>query len=107
MGGLAAGIYAKIVAAILCLIAAIWLLLWYFIPAPPSVISIASGVKNGVFEHIANRYRERLAAAHVTLDVRATDGVIQSLDLVKDRSCCLWDVLNTRRIGCFMAAQVG
>jgi TRAP-type uncharacterized transport system substrate-binding protein len=86
MGGLAAGIYAKVVAAILCLIAAIWLLLWYFIPAPPSVISIASGVKNGVFEHIANRYRERLAAAHVTLDVRATDGVIQSLDLVKDRN---------------------
>src|SRR5947209_6854232 len=86
MGGLAAGIYAKLVAAILCLIAAIWLLLWYFIPAPPSVITIASGVKNGVFEHIANRYRERLAAAHVTLDVRATDGVIQSLDLVKDRN---------------------
>jgi hypothetical protein len=53
MGGLAVGIYAKLLAAILCLIAAIWLLLWYFIPAPPSVITIASGVKNGVFEHIA------------------------------------------------------
>jgi uncharacterized protein len=85
LGGLAAGIYAKIVAAMLCLVAAIWLLLWYFIPAPPSMISIASGVKGGAFEHIANRYRERLAAAHVTLDVRATDGVVQSLDLVKNR----------------------
>src|SRR5947209_11796581 len=86
MGGLAAGLYAKIFVGIICLIAGIWLLLWYFIPAPPSVISIASGVKNGVFEHIANRYRERLAAAHVILDVRATDGVVQSLELVKDRN---------------------
>jgi rhodanese-related sulfurtransferase len=49
LGGLAAGIYAKIASAILCLIAAIWFLLWYFIPAPPSVVSIAAGNKGGSF----------------------------------------------------------
>jgi hypothetical protein len=45
MGGLAAGIYTKTVAAVVCLVAAVWFLLWYFIPAPPSVITIASGVQ--------------------------------------------------------------
>jgi TRAP-type uncharacterized transport system substrate-binding protein len=86
MGGLAAGIYSKILAAILCLIAIVWVTLWYFIPAPPSTITIAVGFKGGAYEHIADRYRERLARANVTLDIRTTDGVIASLRLLKDRN---------------------
>jgi TRAP-type uncharacterized transport system substrate-binding protein len=86
MGGLAVGIYSKILAAILCLIAIVWVTLWYFIPAPPSTITIAVGFKGGAYEHIAERYRERLARANVTLDIRTTDGVIASLRLLKDRN---------------------
>ena len=53
----------------------VWLALWYFIPAPPKTITIAAGIKGGAFEHIANRYKERLARHHVTLNMRfATAG---------------------------------
>jgi TRAP-type uncharacterized transport system substrate-binding protein len=86
MGGLAAGIYSRILAAILCFIAIVWVSLWYFIPAPPSTITIAVGFKGGAYEHIANRYRQRLARANVTLDIRTTDGVVASLNLVKERN---------------------
>ena len=86
MGGLAAGIYSKILAAVLCFIAIIWGTLWYVIPAPPSTITIAVGFKGGAYEHIADRYKERLARANVTLDIRTTDGVVASLKLLKDRN---------------------
>jgi TRAP-type uncharacterized transport system substrate-binding protein len=86
MGGLAAGIYSRILAAILCFIAIVWVSLWYFIPAPPSTITIAVGFKGGAYEHIANRYRQRLARANVTLNIRTTDGVASSVGLLKDRN---------------------
>ena len=79
MGGLAAGIYSRILAAILCFIAIVWVSLWYFIPAPPSTITIAAGFKGGAYEHIAERYQQRLARANITLDIRITDGVVNSL----------------------------
>jgi len=61
------GILFRVVAAIVCFIAVVWLALWYFIPAPPHELTIAAGIKGGAFEHIANRYRARLARHHVTL----------------------------------------
>src|SRR4051794_14276804 len=48
-------------------------------------ITIAVGFKGGAYEHIANRYRQRLARANVTLDIRTTDGVASSVGLLKDR----------------------
>jgi hypothetical protein len=33
--------------AVVCVIAVVWLALWYFIPAPPTQITISAGVKNG------------------------------------------------------------
>ncbi len=85
-GGLGRWHLFKALAAILCIGAAVWLALWYFIPAPPSTVTIASGIKGSSFEHNAHRYRERLARAHVTLDVRLTDGMLDSLRLLEDRS---------------------
>jgi hypothetical protein len=76
----------KGLAAILCIVGIVSLALIYFFPAPPSTITIAAGIKGGAFEHIAESYRERLARAHVTLDVRLTDGALDSLRLVEDRS---------------------
>lgn len=60
MGGWGVGIGSRMVAAVIVLIAVMWLALWYFIPAPPSTITIAAGLKGGAFEHIANRYRDIL-----------------------------------------------
>jgi TRAP-type uncharacterized transport system substrate-binding protein len=61
-----------------------WLALDYFIPAPPTKITIAAGAKGGAFEYIADRYREILARSHVTLDIRATDGTGENLRLLQD-----------------------
>ncbi len=70
MGGLGGGIALRVLATIICVIAVVWLALWYFIPAPPHELTIAAGIKGGAFEHIANRYKARLARHHVTLNFR-------------------------------------
>ena len=72
MGGWVVGIRLRVLAAIVFLVAVVWLALWYFIPAPPSTITIVAGLKDGAFEHIAVRYRERLARHHVQAE-RAPD----------------------------------
>jgi hypothetical protein len=70
MGGWAGGVAVRVLAALVCVIAAVWLALWYFIPAPPHEITIAAGTKGGAFEHIANHYKARLARHHVKLNLR-------------------------------------
>lgn len=84
MGGWVVGIRLRVLAAIVFLVAVVWLALWYFIPAPPSTITIVAGLKDGAFEHIAVRYRERLARHHVKLNVRLTEGSAHSLRLLHD-----------------------
>jgi len=84
MGGWTGGIALRALAAIVCVIAVVWLALWYFIPAPPHEITIAAGIKNGAFERIAESYRERLARHHVKLNVRITKGGQQGLGLVQN-----------------------
>ena len=78
------GLGLRIAAAVVCVIAAVWLALWYFIPAPPHEITIAAGIKGGAFEHIANRYREILARHHVTLKLRFVDGAAAFVRLIND-----------------------
>jgi hypothetical protein len=83
MGGLETRVVLRGFAAIASVLAVVWLALWYFIPAPPKTITIAAGVKGGAFEHFANRYKERLARHHVTLNMRfATAG--ESARLITD-----------------------
>ena len=84
MGGWLDAFGLRVFAAVACVVAAVWLALWYFIPAPPSTITIAAGIKNGAFERIAESYRERLARHHVKLNVRITTGAQQGLVLVQD-----------------------
>jgi TRAP-type uncharacterized transport system substrate-binding protein len=84
MGDWGRGIVFRVLAATICVIAAVWLALWYFIPAPPTTITIAAGIKNGAFDHIAELYRERLARHHVTLDVRFTAGAVENVGLIND-----------------------
>ena len=81
------GFSAKVFAAVLCVIALVWLALWYFIPAPPTTIRIMAGFNGGNFEHIAIAYRERLARQHVKLDIGTNNqGVIPALKLIQDRT---------------------
>jgi TRAP-type uncharacterized transport system substrate-binding protein len=84
MGGLDTRVVLRGLAAILSVIAVAWLALWYFIPAPPSTITIAAGLKGGSFENLAMRYRDRLARHHVKLNVRLTEGSQDSVNLLRD-----------------------
>jgi hypothetical protein len=83
MGNWFGGLGLRIAAAVLCVIAVVWLALWYFIPAPPHELTIAAGIKGGAFEHFANRYREILARHHVTLKLRF-GSVGESAQLIAD-----------------------
>ena len=56
----------------------------YFIPTPPSTITIATGAKGGAFEFYADQYREILARSHITLNVRSTGGTGENLKLLQE-----------------------
>src|ERR1051325_9199506 len=70
MGSLAAGLGLRVLAAIACLVAVVWLALWDFIPAPPHELTIATGIENGAFSEIAEHYQQKLARQHIKLNVR-------------------------------------
>jgi hypothetical protein len=59
--------------AMLCLAGAIWLVLEYLNPAPPTSITMATGFRGGAYEYFGRQYRERLARARITLELRQTD----------------------------------
>ena len=65
----------KGLAAIFGILGISWLAVDYFIPSPPSKITIATGFKGSSFEYFGQRYRERLAArAGVAVELRETAG---------------------------------
>jgi TRAP transporter TAXI family solute receptor len=70
--------------AVLCTVAAAWLALDQFVPAPPKKITIAAGSKGGAYEFYAQKYRDILARHHVTLEIRPTEGTVENLKLLQD-----------------------
>jgi TRAP-type uncharacterized transport system substrate-binding protein len=60
------------------------LLLMYFIPAPPSQFSIATGGSHQIYEGIGNQYREILARSRVDLRVELTNGALENIGLLND-----------------------
>jgi uncharacterized protein len=70
--------------ATLCVAAAGWLALWYFIPRPPSAITMAVGIRGSAFEHFANRYRDSLAHQRVKLNFLFSKDASEYLRLLKD-----------------------
>ena len=76
----------KLFAALLFIVGMSWLALDYFIPAPPSTITIAMAFKGSSYERWALSYQERLARSHVTLNLHYTDGPLDNLRLIKDQS---------------------
>jgi TRAP-type uncharacterized transport system substrate-binding protein len=70
--------------AIICLAGAVWLVVEYFNPAPPSTVTIATGPKGGTYEFFAQQYREKLAQSRVKLNIRITDGTSENIRLLED-----------------------
>jgi TRAP-type uncharacterized transport system substrate-binding protein len=70
--------------AILCILGISWLALDYFVPSPPSKITIATAFKGSTFEYFGQRYRERLARARVKVELRETAGGVENLRLLQD-----------------------
>ena len=60
------------------------LALIYFIPAPPSTVTMATAFKGSSFEYYGRRYREIFARSHVQLDLRETDGAVENVKLLQD-----------------------
>ena len=76
----------KVLAAILCVFGILSFALIYFIPAPPSTITIASGFAGGNYERIAARYQKVLARHHVTLEMRGGSGGWDNVKLLLDQN---------------------
>ena len=74
----------KGLAVILCIVSVVSLALVYFVPAPPSKLTIATGAKSQTYETIGKRYREILARSHVDVELRLTNGAVENVKLLKD-----------------------
>jgi hypothetical protein len=74
----------KGLAAILCIVGIASLALSYFIPAPPSNFTIATGAKNQTYEAIGKRYQEILARSHIGVELRLTNGAVDNIKLLND-----------------------
>ena len=57
-------------------IATISLLLIYFIPAPPSTVTMATAFKGSSFNYFGHRYRDIFARSRVDLKLRETEGAV-------------------------------
>ena len=60
------------------------LLLIYFIPAPPSTVTMGTANKGTTFEYFGQRYRDIFARSHVELKLRETTGALDNIELLKD-----------------------
>ena len=72
--------------AILCVLGLSWLVLDYFIPAPPSEITIATGPRDTGLDYFGRRYRDLFARAGVKLDLRETTGSEENFGLLHDQN---------------------
>jgi TRAP-type uncharacterized transport system substrate-binding protein len=71
-------------AALALIIGASWIALERFVPSLPFKVTIATGRKGTTFEYFGERYRARFARAGVELNVRETNGALESLKLLRD-----------------------
>jgi len=75
-------VYAFILAVLVFGLVSVVLI--YFLPAPPGTVTIATAFKGASFDYFGQRYRERFALANVNLTLRATEGALENLRLLKD-----------------------
>ena len=72
--------------AVVGVLAASWLALVYFFPAPPSKITIATATAGSSYELLGNRYKAILARSKVEVTVRLTNGAAENLRLLQDKN---------------------
>jgi hypothetical protein len=61
-------------AAAVAIVSIVSLILIYFIPAPPSKVTMATAFKGSSFEYYGRQYREIFARSNVDLELRPTSG---------------------------------
>jgi TRAP transporter TAXI family solute receptor len=74
----------KGLAVILCIAGIVSLALSYFIPAPPTTVTIATAFKGSTFVFYGEKYREIFARSHIKLELRETNGAVDNLRLLQD-----------------------
>jgi TRAP-type uncharacterized transport system substrate-binding protein len=74
----------KGVATAVAIVSIVSLVLIYFIPAPPSKITMATAFKGSSFEYWGRQYREIFARSNVELELRETAGAPENLKLLQD-----------------------
>src|ERR1700730_6785914 len=74
----------KTSAAAVLVVGTISLLLIYFIPAPPSTVTMGTAYKGTTFEYFGQRYRDIFARSHVELKLRETEGAMDNIELLKN-----------------------
>jgi TRAP-type uncharacterized transport system substrate-binding protein len=60
------------------------LLLIYFIPTPPSKVTMATAFKGSSFEYYGRQYREIFARTNIELELRETAGSLENVKLLQD-----------------------
>ena len=70
--------------AILFVFGASWLALDYFIPSPPSKVTIATGPRGTTLDYYGQRYRDGLVKAGIQVVLRPTAGGLENFKLIKD-----------------------
>ncbi|MBS0242089.1 MAG: ABC transporter substrate-binding protein [Proteobacteria bacterium] len=73
-----------LVPAVAAIALAIWFLLRFVQPSPPTHVVIATGGQGGAYYAFAKRYAEILARSGITLEVRSTGGSIENARLLAD-----------------------
>jgi len=73
-----------VLAAVLCVVGIVSLAVAYFIPAPPTTVTIATAFKGSTFVYYGEKYREIFARSHVKLELRETNGAVDNLRLLQD-----------------------
>ena len=71
-------------AAAVAIVSIVSLILIYFIPAPPSKVTMATAFKGSSFEYYGRQYREIFARSNVDLELRQTSGSGENIKLLQD-----------------------
>ncbi len=74
----------KAAGAIMLFFGVSWLALDYFIPAPPSEITVATGPKGTTLDYYGQLYRDALEKAGVQVVLRTTAGGVENFRLIND-----------------------
>jgi TRAP transporter TAXI family solute receptor len=71
-------------AAAVAIVSIVSLILIYFIPTPPSKVTMATAFKGSSFEYYGRQYREIFARSNVDLELRPSSGAGENIKLLQD-----------------------